>query len=130
MSDSVYTPEEGAAIATFIDLLADICAEMLSRGVRRGDEWIVGDLQNNAGTNLHVNVKKGCFYDHNPTADPQTGGAIVLFGGAFRYGGYDETEILEKMVEWSRNYDTFEFREGEKERSARKTGKKVAEPLG
>jgi hypothetical protein len=54
MNDSVYTPEEGAAIATFIDQLADICAEMLSRGVRRGDERIVGDFQNNEGTSLHV----------------------------------------------------------------------------
>jgi hypothetical protein len=52
--DSLYTPKEGAAIATFMDQRADICAEMLSRGVRRGDEWIVRDFQNNEGTSLHV----------------------------------------------------------------------------
>jgi hypothetical protein len=118
MSDSVYTPEEGAAIATFIDQLPDICAETLSRGVRSGDEWIVGDLQNSKGKSCHVNIKKGCFFDHNPAADPQKGGAIVLFGELFGHGSYDEITILEKMVEWSRGYEAPEFRTEKKKKNS------------
>ena len=69
--DGFYTPEEGAAIATFIEQLPYICGETLSRGVWSGDEWVVGDFQKSRGKSCRVNVKTGCFFDHNPAADPK-----------------------------------------------------------
>jgi hypothetical protein len=102
MSDSVYTPEEGAAIATFIEALPSIVEERLAAGHRAGDEWIIGDLEGNPGTSCHVSTAKGVFHDHNPTASPRQGGAIALFAALFGYGGSEEGEALKGMVEWAR----------------------------
>jgi len=100
--DGCYTPEEGRAIAIFIEELPGLCEERLAAGRRAGDEWVVGDLEGNPGTSCHVNVIKGCFYDHNPTADPASGGALTLFAELCGYGGCDEEEVLAAMVEWAR----------------------------
>jgi hypothetical protein len=105
MIDGSYTPEEGQAIAIFIEALPCLCEEMLAAGKRVGDEWVVGDLEGNPGTSCHVNTAKGVFYDHNPAANRQRGGAIVLFGEFFGYRGCEEGEVLAAMVEWARGKD-------------------------
>jgi hypothetical protein len=48
-----------------------------------------------------VNVIKGCFYDHNPTADPASGGALTLFAELCGYSGCEESETLGEMVKWA-----------------------------
>jgi hypothetical protein len=103
--DGCYTPEEARAIAVFIEELPGLCEERLVAGCRSGDEWIVGDLEGNPGTSLHVNTVKGVFYDHNPTATPQNGGALALFAELCGYSGCDEEEVLVAMVEWARGKD-------------------------
>ena len=48
----------------FILTLPDFCMTVLSHGQQKGDEWVVGDLQNTPGDSCYINLNKGVWIDH------------------------------------------------------------------
>jgi hypothetical protein len=82
------------AISDFQETLGDFCAAMLSNGSRNGREWVVPDLDNSPRHDAKpgsccVNLETGCFYDHNPAAEPQNGGPVQLW-----------TALSESPISW------------------------------
>jgi hypothetical protein len=91
------------AISDFCETLGDFCAAMLSNGSRNGNEWQVPDLDNSPRHDgkpgsCCVNLETGCFYDHNPAAEPQKGGPVQLWTALF--GVTDFVEIILGMERW------------------------------
>jgi hypothetical protein len=91
------------AISAFQETLPSFCETMLSSGSRNGDEWQVPDLENSPRQNGRrgsccINLETGCFYDHNPEAEPQSGGPVGLWTALF--GVTDFVEIIVGMETW------------------------------
>jgi hypothetical protein len=82
----------------FLLTLSDFCATTLSRGVQRGDEWVVGDLDNSAGDSCYVNLRKGVWCDH---ATGEKGTAETLWTKLF--GVEDHAAIIDGMEAWCRD---------------------------
>jgi hypothetical protein len=91
------------ALEAFTETLPAFCETTLSNGSRSGKEWQVPDLQNNPRENgkpgsCSINLETGAFFDFNPTAVPQRGGPIDLFGAIF--GLSDFGEIIVGIENW------------------------------
>jgi hypothetical protein len=91
------------AISDFQETLPSFCETMLSSGSRSGNEWQVPDLDNSPRHDgkpgsCCVNLETGCFYDHNPAAEPQKGGPVHLWTALF--GATDFLEIILGMEAW------------------------------
>ena len=90
------------AISAFQETLPSFCETVLSSGSRSGNEWQVPDLDNSPRDgkpgSCCVNLETGCFYDHNPEAEPQSGGPVNLWTALF--GVTDFGEIILGMEAW------------------------------
>jgi phage terminase large subunit-like protein len=68
----------------FQDTLLAFCETVIPNGSRRGDEWDCADIFKSERTegdqgSCSVNLVSGVFHDHNPDANPQSGGAHAMF---------------------------------------------------
>jgi hypothetical protein len=91
------------AISDFQETLVDFCAAILSSGSRNGNEWVVPDLDNSPRHDgkpgsCCVNLETGCFYDHNPAAEPQKGGPVQLWGTLFGLNYKNKTDFVEIII--------------------------------
>src|SRR5260221_12664416 len=86
------------ALEAFSPTIESFVRAVLSNGSRAGNEWQIGDLENSSGKSCSINLESGCFYDFNPSAVPQKGGPLDLFGGIF--GLTDRADIVAGIEAW------------------------------
>lgn len=81
---------------TALSALASLVAEWLPAGARRGNEWVVGDLQGSAGDSLSINVATGVWRDF---AAEVGGSDPISLLAALRQIGQAEaaTELAKKL---------------------------------
>lgn len=95
---------------------------VIPNGSRRGNEWDCADIFNSDWTegdhgSCSVNLSSGVFYDHNPEANPQSGGAHAMFCAIF---GLKGAAAWRAMRRWN------EDRTLPNEQVGAATGRKVA----
>jgi hypothetical protein len=96
--------EKAKILEDFQATLLDFCESVIYNGSRRGDEWDCSNIFNSERTegdqgSCSVNLTSGAFYDHNPDAVPQSGGAYDLFCAIFGLKGVKGWRAMRKWNE-------------------------------
>jgi hypothetical protein len=86
------------ALEAFSPTIESFVRNVLSNGSRAGNEWLIGDLENSPGKSCSINLESGCFYDFNPSAVPQKGGPLDLFGAIFELT--ERADIVAGIETW------------------------------
>src|SRR5258707_3956073 len=98
------------ALEAFSPTIESFVRAVLSNGSRAGNEWQIGDLENSSGKSCSINLESGCFYDFNPSAVPQKGGPLDLFGTIF--GLTELADIVDGIEAWVNDATLTDGRKG------------------
>jgi len=92
LGNTTSKAEKDKILEEFRGNLLDFCKAVIPNGSRRGDEWDCSDIFNSELAegdhgSCSVNLVSGVFHDHNPDANPQSGGAHAMFCAIFGLKG-------------------------------------------